>query len=83
MARPEVTGKKISTATVAPVVVNDADVLSVDDFCRRHRISRQVFYRRIAEMPATFTIGVRRYITREAAARWRREREQAAAENNA
>jgi hypothetical protein len=60
------------------VGVDEADLLTVDEFCRRHRVSRQVFYRRREEMPRTFTIGARRYITREAAARWREEREQQA-----
>lgn len=52
----------------------DADVMTVAEFCRRHRLSRKSFYRRISEMPATFMVGARRYITREAAAQWRAER---------
>jgi hypothetical protein len=55
--------------------VDEADLYTVDEFCRRHRMSKQAFYRRLSEMPTTFTIGTRRYITREAAARWRSERE--------
>jgi hypothetical protein len=55
--------------------VDEADLYTIEEFCRRHRMSKQAFYRRLNEMPTTFTIGARRYITREAAARWRRERE--------
>ena len=49
MARPEITGRKLS-ATVA----DEVDAFSVTEFCKRHRISPQLFYKFKADMPATF-----------------------------
>ena len=73
MARPEVTGRKIALLDVA----DDVDAFSVNEFCRRHRISVQLFYKMRDQMPATFNVGTRVLISKEAAARWRAEREQA------
>lgn len=72
MARPEITGKKLSLGA------DDRDAFSVDEFCARHGFSSQMFYKFRDQMPPTFTVGARRLITREAAAAWRRERERAA-----
>jgi hypothetical protein len=74
MARPEVTGRKAFNQTA------DADAYSVDEFCARHRISPQLFYKLKPQglMPVTFNVGTRVLISREAAAAWRRERETAA-----
>ena len=72
MTRPEVTGKKLSS------VADDADAFSITEFCRRHGISPQLFYKFKSDMPPTFSVGTRRLISREAAAAWRRERERAA-----
>jgi hypothetical protein len=79
MPRPEVTGRKMATARSEPAVLDDTDAYSVEEFCRRHRISVQLFYKFKKTMPATFTIGKRVLISREAAARWRAEREAATA----
>ncbi len=59
---------------------DDADAYSVDEFCSRHRISTQLFYKLKPQglMPATFKVGTRVLISREAAATWRRAREIAA-----
>jgi hypothetical protein len=77
--RGEVTGRKMTTATVVAVDTSEeADAYSVEEFCRRHRISVQLFYKLRPQMPVTFNVGNRRLISREAAAAWRREREQAA-----
>ena len=57
----------------------DADAYSVGEFCERHRISPQLFYKFRDQMPATFRIGARVLISKEAAARWRAEREAASA----
>jgi hypothetical protein len=54
---------------------DEIDAFSVEEFCRRHRISIQTFYKRRDLMPATFMVGNRRLISREAAAAWRRDRE--------
>jgi hypothetical protein len=61
-------------------VQDDADAYSVDEFCARHRISSQLFYKLKPQglMPATFNVGTRVLISREAAAVWRIARENAA-----
>ena len=56
----------------------EPDAFSVEEFCLRHRIGISAFYKFPAEMPDSFFVGTRRLISREAAARWRRKREQAA-----
>jgi len=73
MARPEVTGRKPTHLNA----VTDADAYSVDEFCARHRISVQLFYKLKPQglMPVTFNVGTRVLISREAAAAWRRARE--------
>ena len=38
----------------------DADAISISEFCRKHGISLQSFYKFKTEMPATFTVGTRR-----------------------
>ena len=81
MARPEVTGRKTATARSEPAVFDEADAYSIEEFCRRHRLSLQMFYKRPDLMPDTFSIGKRRLISREAATRWRAEREAATADN--
>ena len=73
-ARPEVTGRKPAQHHAS----DDADAYSIDEFCARHRISVQLYYKNRKEMPRTFRIGTRVLISKEAAAAWRREREQAA-----
>jgi hypothetical protein len=74
MARPEVTGRKIALLDVA----DDADAFTVNEFCARHRFSVQLFYKNRNQMPRTFNVGARVLISKEAAAAWRREREQVA-----
>ena len=73
MARAEVTGRKPINAA------DHADAYSIDEFCARHRISPQLFYKLKPQglMPVTFNVGTRVLISREAAAAWRRERENA------
>ena len=75
MARPEVTGRKPTNVGTK----GDADAYSVDEFCARHRISPQLFYKLKPKglMPVTFNVGTRVLISREAAAAWRRKRETA------
>jgi hypothetical protein len=74
MAPPEVTGRKPAQQDAS----DHADAYSVDEFCSRHRISVQLFYKNRKQMPRTFNVGTRVLISKEAAAAWRREREQAA-----
>ena len=71
MVRAEITGRKIGA------IEGDRDAFSVDEFCRRHGISVQLFYKCRAQMPATFRVGTRVLISKEAAARWRAARENA------
>jgi len=68
-----------AAATVRPESFDDADAFSVEEFCWRHRISVQVFYKYPDLMPDSFYVGSRRLISREAAARWRATREAEAA----
>ena len=74
MARPEVTGRKIALLDVA----DDVDAFSINEFCARHRISVQLFYKNRNQMPRSFSVGTRVLISKEAAAAWRRAREQVA-----
>jgi hypothetical protein len=62
--------KKITTTTT--VDVDEVDAFTVDEFCRRHRISVKMFYKSPELMPDSFNVGTRRLISREAAADWRK-----------
>ncbi len=55
MARPEVTVRKIAMLDAA----DDADAFTVNEFCGRHRISVQLFYKNRKQMPRTFNVGTR------------------------
>jgi hypothetical protein len=76
MVRPKVTGRKTSATEC------DRDAFGVVEFCKRHSISPQLFYKFKNQMPVTFRIGTRVLISRESAARWRAEREVATANND-
>jgi hypothetical protein len=71
MARGEVTGRKPTQVTAG----DHADAYSVGEFCARHRISVQLFYKNRKQMPRTFNVGTRVLISREAAAAWRRDKQ--------
>jgi hypothetical protein len=77
LARPEVTGRKSLSDSPAPF---HADAYSINEFCARHGISPQLFYKLkpLGLMPVTFNVGARVLISREAAAAWRHARENAA-----
>jgi hypothetical protein len=74
----------ISTALAAALteaITDEADAFSLAKFCRRHGISLQMFYK-IANQglaPQTLNVGTRVLVSKEAAARWRAEREAAGA----
>jgi hypothetical protein len=57
----------------------ELEAFSITEFCTAHRISRATFYNLLAagEGPRTMKVGNRVLISRDAAADWRREREQA------
>jgi len=83
MARPEITGRKPDAKGTGRKrrkldAVDDPDAYSVSEFCARHRISVQAFYKFRKQMPAGFRVGTRVLISKEAAAAWRRARETAA-----
>lgn len=71
MVRAEVTGRKLTAA------VDEADAYSVEEFCQRHRISTQLFYKYPEQMPELMRVGARVLISKEAAAAWRQERTKA------
>ncbi len=75
MERAQITSRKTTSD-----VVDDIDAYSITEFCRRNRISVQLFYKLKPQglMPSTFRLGARVLISKEAAAAWRRERENAA-----
>lgn len=54
------------------------DAYTVDEFARAHRISRAMVYKLWAQGigPRTMKVGSRTLISQEAAADWRRSREQ-------
>jgi hypothetical protein len=88
MARPEVTGKKTTQKADSPKyrrrpVTADSNSLamSIREFCRLHGISEDQFFKMKREGwgPVTMKVGSRTLISHEAAADWRREREEAAA----
>src|SRR5262245_14698931 len=60
---------------VGPLVSsNDPETYTVEEFCRRHSMSRSYFYEvliPVGAAPAMTTLGRHRSITREAAAAWR------------
>jgi hypothetical protein len=77
MARPEVT-----RGTIALGATGDVDAFGIEEFCRRHRISVQLFYKNRKQMPRTFNVGRRVLISRKAAEEWRRAQENATAACN-
>jgi hypothetical protein len=75
MARPEITGKKVTGTS--SVMATDLDALSIEVFCMRHSISIPQYYkmRKLGQTPVEFRVGTRVLISKESAAQWRRERE--------
>jgi predicted DNA-binding transcriptional regulator AlpA len=63
----------------------DKLAFSISEFCRLHGLSRSLFYqlKRNGDAPAVMRIGGRVAVSREAAARWRSERESASPANRA
>jgi hypothetical protein len=66
-----------SAATADAAVTSIRAAFTVSEFCAAHRISRTKLYELWAAGtgPRFFYIGVKKIITAEAAADWRRERE--------
>lgn len=59
----------------------EVDAFSIAEFCKRHGISPQLFYKFKRDMPPVFRIGARVLLSKEAAAKWRAEREAASKAN--
>jgi hypothetical protein len=88
MARPEVTGRRVTASQaesvppkkkkkLAPIVlVPNADAYSIPEFCKAHRISESMYYkiRAAGQGPREARALTKVIITKEAAADWRRER---------
>ena len=72
MARPEITGRK--------VIADSPAAFSIAEFCKAHRISESMYFKMRAQGlgPVEMIVGTRRLISWEAAAAWRRAREQEA-----
>ena len=85
MARPEVTGKRPTVTASAynkvPPIRGPPLAMSIKEFSAEHRISEDMFFkmRRAGWGPAVMRVGSRTLISHEAAAEWRRSREEAAA----
>jgi hypothetical protein len=72
MPHPKVIRRKIAIHNLA----EHGDAFSVVEFCERHRISVQLYYKNRHQMPRSFKVGARVLISKESAAEWRRAREQ-------
>jgi hypothetical protein len=59
-------------------VDDTADAYTIDEWCRRHRLSRATFYNllRRGEAPRVMKVGIRTLISREASADWRKRLEE-------
>ena len=75
---PHLNPKNAAKRAASKAAVVDPDAFTIEEFCRRHRISTAMFYKRPDLMPRTFSVGKHRLVSREAATRWRAEREAAA-----
>jgi hypothetical protein len=76
------TGRRIKASGVEAVEAQDRAAFTIAEFCQAHRISRSKLYQLWAAGigPRFMKVGVKVLVSIEAAADWRREREQAAAE---
>ena len=92
MARPEVTGKKTTQKADPPKYRRkphsmDPNLLAMSTkaFCALHAIREDQFYKMQREKwgPVVMHVGSRTLISHEAAAEWRRSREEAAAKEAA
>jgi hypothetical protein len=76
------TGRRIKASGVETVGAQDRAAFTIAEFCQAHRISRSKLYQMWAAGigPRFMKVGVKVLVSVEAAADWRRDREQAAAE---
>ena len=68
-------------AALAEAFTAEADAMSLATFSRRHGVSLQMIYKlaQTGLAPETFNVGSRVLVSKEAAAKWRAEREAASA----
>jgi hypothetical protein len=71
-----------SASATKPPIRGPPLAMSIREFCTAHRISEDMFFkmRRQGWGPAVMRVGARTLISSEAAAEWRKAREQAATE---
>jgi hypothetical protein len=82
-ARPEITGRRVAgcdahqASPQARTPHGEADAFTIEEFCQRHRISLQFYYklRQRGLTPREIRVGSCVLVSREAAEQWRRERE--------
>jgi len=72
---------RLTQPGTSSIQTSGRDAYSVDEFCRRHGISRAYFYllQRRGKAPRIMKVGARTLISVEAAADWRRQMETAQA----
>ena len=65
-------------ADADPIIYSDPPIYSVSAFCEAHQIARSFLYQLLREGrgPRVTKLGRRTFVTREAAAEWRRRIEQ-------
>jgi hypothetical protein len=85
MVRGEVTGCKTQPAPPIHGPPVERAVYTIAEFCLAHQISQAMYFKEKAagRGPLEMKVGARRYISFEAAAAWRSEREQAGTTANA
>jgi hypothetical protein len=73
MVRPEVTARKVIADQMFAA-------FTIAEFCRAHRISQSMYFkqRALGLGPREMVVGTRKLISQEAAAEWRKAREDAA-----
>jgi hypothetical protein len=66
------------SADTDPTIYSDPPIYPVSAFCEAHHIARSFFYQLLREGrgPRITKLGRRTFVTREAAAEWRRRNEQ-------
>src|SRR5262249_21474970 len=74
MASPDITGRRThARARTRNATPPEPDAMGIDEFCRRHSISKPLYYtlQREGRGPDVMYAGQRTLITREAAKAWR------------
>jgi len=69
--------RKKKAADPKPTSPSEGDAYTIDEFCQRNRISKAFYYklRKKKQTPDELRLGGKVLISKEAAARWRAQRE--------